>query len=117
MGELTEDDLAIGALVEEAFDRLQARHLSRAAQARRGRATYGDPPEFDPANLRIDRIRRLRASRVEISAIHDRPELAGLPADLREQRLRYDLVREGDAWRLDNRLSIVPGERPIGGLF
>ncbi len=115
-GQMTERDLEISRSVSDALDRIRDRYLSPAARDRAGGTIYSVPPEYDPRYIRIRNIRRARASRIEITAVHEPLHMRMLPRKMRQQAYRYDFVRIKDEWRLDNRLALSEDRRPIGGL-
>lgn len=117
-GQMTDDDVQVSQAIDAAFTRLRQRYLApEALRSASGGATYGVPPEFDPARLRITAVRAPDPHLIEIEVQHDDPRNPGLPDNLRHHPYRYDLAKVDGEWRLTNRLALRERERPIGGLL
>jgi hypothetical protein len=91
------------------------RHGSPAARARMIQS-HRCPSPHDPARNRILQVAGPLRGKVAISVEYQDPEGYG-PLRFRTHSYRYDFTKVDGEWRLDNRLSLRAGERPIGGLF
>lgn len=99
------------ARIREVVDR----HGSPAARARMIQS-WRHPSPHDPARNRIVSVVGPRRGKVAIAVEYQDPEGYG-PVRFRKHSYRYDFAKVEGVWRLDNRLSLLLGERPIGGLF
>jgi hypothetical protein len=116
-GQMTDDDKLIRQAVRTELNRIRERQLTPQASAAAVGGSYGWPSEHDPKRNRIVGIRRVRAGQVEITARYSMPGLRALPRELTTHDYRYDFVNAAGEWRLKNRLAILTGRRPIGGLY
>jgi hypothetical protein len=114
-GQMTDADEEILRGIRERLRDLGDRHLTPAARAR-SRPSYQDPSEHEPARNRILSIAPPRRGKVALTVEWRLPKGFLRPAS-NPVVYRYDFVKVGGSWRLDNRLAPQPGARPIGGLL
>jgi hypothetical protein len=115
-GEMTAADEAILDGVWARVRSVGEQHFTPAAQAR-SRPFVGEPSEYDLARNRVTAVVGPKRGRVALTVEYRWPEKYGMPKDMATETYRYDFAKVDGNWRLDNRLALVPGERPIGGLF
>lgn len=113
-GEMTAGDKEIYDQIWTRLREVGDRFLTDSAR-KRSWPSFGQPSEHDPDRNTVVAVVRPRRGRVKVTVQYRPP--GGYPeARLPSETYRYDFAMAAGAWRLDNRLSLRPGERPIGGL-
>jgi hypothetical protein len=103
-----EQDQGIWARLRE----VSSPYLTDSARARSA-PHYASPSKHDPAQNTLVAVVGPQRGIVQLTVRYTFPKGYGMPPE----DYRYDLKKVEGRWLLHNRLGILPGMRPIGGLF